>query len=244
MSEKCHDLPNGLRDRAAGQAWPVDQDDRKPEDARGVQLCPRAAAAGVLGNDKVDAMFPEERKVPLKVEGPAGDDGGGIRQRQRILERIDEPQKIVMLWMSGEDRKVLLADGQENARGQHGKGRRRGRKIGNAGPAVAGRRLPGCALERAKGDARPGAGLDRIQAHPGGERMGGVDHMGDPFRRKEPGKAGGPAKAADPRRQRLGDRRAGPAGVGKDRVDTSLRKMAGKLACFGGAAQKKDARHG
>lgn len=244
MSEERHHLFDCLRDGAAWQARPVDQDDRKPKRARGVELCPRAGAARVLGDHHVDAMSAQERNVALDVERAAGDDGGGVRQRQVALGRIDEPQEVVVFRAPRERREVLPADGQENAGGPRRQRARRSRKIGNMGPAVAVPRRPGRALISAERDPGLRASLDRVSAHSRGERMGGIDDMGYPFGPEKADKAGYAAKAADPCRQRLGHRRAGPAGVGKDRVDPRCGKMPGQQARFGGAAQKKDARHG
>lgn len=222
---------------------PVDQDHRNPQGSSRFQLGFGPRAAGILGDDMGDAVVLQQRQVAGFGEGTAGNDHLGIWQGQRPVGRIDQPQKVVVPGFRGEGGKRLLADRQEDpARwfGQSGDG---GLKVGHPVPVVARPGLPGWPFQRAKRRAGFGAGGNGVAAHGGGEGVGRVDNMADPFGPKVIGQPPGAAKAADPGRQRLGQRRVGAPGIGKDRVDPGRRERARKRRGFGGSAQQKDAAH-
>lgn len=244
MSEKRHDLFDAARGEARRQHRTVDQDDRQAQRARRVELRPRACAAGVLGDDEVDAVAGQKFPVGSLGEGAARDDGRGIGQGQGDIGRIDEPEQIMVLRLDGEGAQALPADGKEDPRRCDRKGLDGRVHVGHMAPGVAEAGDPRRALEGGKRDAGRPAGGNRVPAHLRCERMGRVDHMGDPFGAQIAHQPLHAAEAADPGRQRLRPRRIGAPGIGKDRVGPRGGKGAGKPAGLGRAAEKKDARHG
>lgn len=243
MTQERQNLVDAVRDPAWRQARPVYKDHRNAKVTRCVKLGARAGATRVLGNDQVDAMVLQKHAVTRLVKRAARDNGRSIGQGKRAFGRIDKAKQVVMLRLRGKVPQVLLADGQEDANGYVRQGHYGGRDIRHMGPAIPSAGNPWRAFVSTIGDARTSAGGNRVAAHLRGEGVGRIDDMGYAFILEIAAKPLGPAKAADPCRQRLGDRRIGAAGVGKNRVDPQRRKAAGKLAGFGRSAQKKDARH-
>lgn len=244
MSEKHHNIRH-VPDNAAGRrARPVDQDHRDPELARGIELCPRAAAARVLGDDMGDAVILQQRAIASFGERAARDHCNNIGQRQRTFGRVDQAQEVMVLRLRGETREVLLADGKEYAGRDLGQGGDGGLKIRNMGPVISVACLPRRAFIGAKRRAGFCASRDSVPAHLGREGMRRVDDVGYALGPQVVGKPLGAAEAADAGRQRLRDRRLCASSVGKNRVDAAFREMAGKVGGLGCSAQKKDAGHG
>lgn len=239
-----HDLGCAAGDGTWGDGRAVDQDHRKGKVAGGGQLGFGPGAPGVLGDDDVDAVVLQQRKVAFGGEGAARDDGMGVGQGQRFGRRVDKAQKVVVLRGLGEKAKVLATDGEEDPARGLAKGGNRGFKVGDVGPVVLRSGGPRRAFKGDQGRVGFGAGGDGIRAHLRGERVGRVDHMGDGFGLDVGLEAFGAAKAADADGQRLGDRGLGATGVGIDSIHPRLSQGAGHLCGFGRSAQKKDARHG
>lgn len=223
---------------------PVDQNDRNPQGSSRFQLGRRTGAARILGNDTADAVVAQQGKVVGRGKGPAGDDDGGIGQRQRPFRRVDEPQKIVVLRLRRKGGERLLADGQKDPTRRLRQGCDGRRNVGNGMPVIARARFPWRAFIGAERPAGRGRGGHGVAAHPRRERVRGVDDMGDRLFLKEACQPLGPAEAANARRQGLRDRLPGAARIGKDRVDARVGKAPGEAGRLGRSTQKKDAWHG
>ncbi len=239
-----HDLVRVASDGARRDGRAVDQDDRQGKRAGGGQFGLGARATGVLGDDDVDAVVGQQGKVTFGGEGAARDDGMGIGQGQRLGRRVDEAQKVMVLWGLGEKAKVLASDGEEDAARGRTKGSDGGFKVGDMGPVVLRSGNPRRAFEGDQGRSGFRTCSDGIRAHLRGERVGRVDDMGDGFGIEIGFQALDAAKAADADGQGLGDRGFGAAGVGIDSVHLRPGQRAGHLRGFGCSAQDEDARHG
>ena len=77
-------------------------------------------------------------------------------------------------------------------------------------------------------------------AHRRGERMGGIDQMGDALLPQIAHKARDTAEAADTHRHRLRPWLVRPPGIAQQRARSPLGKSGRKRACFGGPAQYED----
>ena len=244
MREPAHHLGYRGGHASVGQGGPVDHHHGQAKLARGDQLRLGPCPARILGDNPADAMVGQKRQIAGLIEWAARDHRPCIRQRQRAIRRIDEAQKVMVLRLSGEGGKRLLADGKEDARGGVRQCCDGGVDAGHAAPVVPRPRSPWRAFEGDQRHAGFGGCVDGIPAHPRREGMGGVDQMGNTLGTKIVHQSRDAAKAADPRRQGLRDGRAGAPGIGKDRVRARFGQRAGKGGGFAGAPEKKDARHG
>ena len=244
LGQPGHDIGCAAGDGAWGDGGAVNQDHRQGKRAGGGQFGFGPCAAGVLGDDDVDAVVGQKRTVAFGGEGTPRDDGMGVGQGQGFGRWVDEAQKIVMLRGRGEGRKGLAAYCKEDAarrRADCGDG---GFKVGDMGPAVTLARLPRGAFKGDKGRFGFVTGGDGIRAHLGGEGVCRVNNMGDCFGLDVSLEALDAAKAAHADRQGLGDGGFGATGVGIEGVHARCGQRAGHLRGFGRSAQKKDARHG
>lgn len=242
--QPCHDLRHGCRAGAGRYGGAVDHYDRDLQAAGGVEFGARARAACVLGDDMGDAVIAQKGGVGGFGERAFGEDDRRVGQGKRGFGFVHQSQQIVVLRFGGKGVQGLLADGQKHAGGTGGKRDCRLIGVGNMGPAVG---IGGGPRRAFKGDERGfrgRAGGDSIGADAGGKGVGGVDHMGDPFGFDITGKAFGAAEASGSGGQGLGYGGVGASGVGKDGIYACGGKFAGQKAGFGGAAEKKDARHG
>lgn len=235
-------LGNGFRRRQNGA---VDQPDRQAERACGLEFRIRAPAAGVLGDDQIAAMPPQELEVAGEIKGAARDFNRDAGQGQRRLGRIDKAQKIVMVRLAGKDRQMQPSDGEKHparcARESHGGGF----EIGEARPVITGRRRPGWAHQPDQGPAGQGRRRMGVMAHLRGKRMRGVDQMRDLILAHPDGKPFGTAETAGSDRDGLGARRLCPTGIGQRGPDPVFRDQAGELARLGRAAKNQKVRgHG
>jgi len=244
MGEPVHDRFGAGEQGSCRKRRPVDQYDRNPEDSSRFQLCLGARTTGVLGDDKGDAMLSQKGKIALCGEGATRDDGTGIRQRQGVFRRIDKTQKIVVLGLRGEGLKVLFADRQKDTRRTHGQGIDGGIHIRDMMPVITCPGKPARSFEAAKRRTGLQGGGNGVAAHLRREGMGGIDDVGDPLAAEIFDQPFDPAKAADARGQRLGNRAFRPAGVREHRVNICAGQRPRQLRGFGCAAQKKDASHG
>ena len=244
IREPAHHFVNLVKDPARQQRGTVDQNDGNLQNSRRFQLGLDAAATGILGDDVRDPVGLQQGQIAGQVKGAAGDHRVNIGQREQPFGRIDQPHKVMMLGPDRKGRQVLLADGQENPGGCLGQSRQRACDIGHQPPVIARPGNPRRAFKGAKRYAGGSAGRNRVAADPAGERVGGIDNMGNARVGHIVDQALNPAKTTDPGWHRLRNRGIGATGIGIDRADTRRRKGMGKARRFGGAAQKKDVAHG
>ncbi len=244
MIQPCHHFGNGAKHLPGRHGGPVDQDDGQAKAAGGRQLGLGPGAAGVLGDNMGDPVILQKSKVGGQVKGAAGDDSMGIWQGQGAFGRVDKAQDVVVPGPGSKGLQGLLADGKKDPCGRIGQGSDGGFGIWHMGPLIAFPGAPRRALQRHQRQVQLGAGGDSIPAHPRGEGMGRIDDMGDALILQVSNQPFHAAKAAHPHGQGLRHGHGRAPGVGKDRIRPCLGQGAGKQACLGRAAQKKDAWHG
>lgn len=236
-------LLEAFEPRPLRQCRPRDHDHGKLELARGVDLGASAPTTGISRNQPLNAAREHQLAIAFKREWSARDDDLGLGQRERALRRIDEAQRVDVLRLRHEGREMLASDGEKDARWFI---RQSGGGVGfvmRLDPLISGNRRPCRALQRDEWCLGDGAGLHRISAHFGGERVRGVDHMRDPFALNEIRKSFRAAEAADPRRKRMGEWNFGAPGIGVDRIDPSARERIRELVGLARAAQNEGACH-
>ena len=189
-----------------------------------------------------NAMIAQQRKVAVDRERSTRQHDLGVRQRQRRLGRIDQAQQIEVLRPCRERVEMLPPNGEKNSRRVIRQRSSRALDISDMLPFVAGRCLPRLAQISNQRRGRFCAGRHGVAADLARERMRGVDHMGHTFLPDIFGEPVDAAKAADPRRQGLRNRRRGATSVGVDSRYPGSRKRAADLAGFHRAAQEKDAK--
>ena len=238
--------PHGLFDRLGAVAVrchrPLDKHDGQAEKACGKDLAIGRLAAGILADDHVDAVFAQKGDLCLHGEGTAGQQVFDARGAHRRIDRVDAAHEIMVLWRGVEKRRLLPADGKEDAArhiAQRCNGLGHGR---NARPAVALRLAPADALQpqqRNAGRLARGAG---VGGNLPGERVGGVDHEVDGHIAEISRKSVDAAEAAGAHRHGL--RRGIERAAGQRQRDGKIGSI-GKTACqvarLGGAAQYEDA---
>lgn len=243
IHQPAHDLLHILCHPTRRQVWSINQNHRNSQDSCRFQLGDSACTARILGDNKGNAVVFEQDQILGLIERTPCDDGFGLRKAQRLGRRVDKAQQIVVLRFGGEGQQALLADCQEYPLRRIGQGGNRVVDIRNRPPVVIWPRLPRRALQRTKADASRGAGKNRIAAHLGGEGVGRVNNMGKFFGVQIGGKPFGPAKPANPGGQWLSHRAIRAPGIGIQRLDPCRCQRAGKVGCFGGAAQQQDTAH-
>lgn len=244
MTKPVHYLCHAGHKVSGRHLGPVDQDDRQAKVSRGNQLCFRPGPTRILCNDMADVMGMQKGDVAINRERTCVDDSRGMVKRQSGFWRIDKTQEIMVHGLGDKGAKRLLADGQKDPCAAI---RQRGNSsgdIGHMGPSVARLRAPFGPFQTQKQHTCRGAGRDSVATHPCGKGMGCIHHMADPVFCQVKRKPRDPAKAPCPGRQGLRPGRFRATGIGKHRLQPSLRNCTGKVACFGGAAKDQDARHG
>ena len=157
-------------------------------------------------------------EIAGKGEGAARNDDVGVRQRQRSFGSIDKPQRVGVLRPGAERRKMLAANGEEDAGALFGK-----RSGGGATSSTSIQLSPGDRFHGARSSAisavpvvaQAATALRLISA-----ANGWVASTTCVIRLPPDvvGQAARAAEAADARRQRLRQRGLGAAGIGIDRV--------------------------
>ncbi len=238
--ERGLDRRGGLR---AGRA--VDEDDGQAEVAGGGDLAIGGVAAAVLRHDDLDAAGGEQSALVGFGEGAAGEEGLGAGWQVGRRDGFDAADEVVVVRGGAEGGDLLTADGEEHPAGCVAEGRGGGGHVGDAGPAVAGDRLPRRALEDDEGDGDGGGSAHGVAGDPAGERVRGVDEDRDGVGAEPVGEAVRAAEAADADADAgggVGDlRRAGATGEGEgDAEPRAPGQTAGKLAGLAGAAEDED----
>ncbi|TQM94850.1 hypothetical protein BD293_3540 [Roseinatronobacter monicus] len=198
--QHCCDV---MRFAAVGQGGAVDHQHRQTKRARGDKLRLRPTAARILGHNQINTVGAHQRLIRSGIERAAIQNDMVIGQGRWHLWRVHKAQNIVMLGLCRETRQMHPAQGQQNTPRGASKCRDRRRNIGHAVPVIAGDRGPRGARQGQKrhpGDLR---GLHGMCTHLRGERMGGVNQMGDVMGAQIGDQPLHPAKTTHPHRNGL-----------------------------------------
>lgn len=231
-----------LRAFDIGLGRPLHHDHGEPEPARRDQLADGSLAAGILGDDDLDALADHEIGLVIGMEGAALLDDRDIVQGQAIADRFDDAHEIAMLRRIGEGRQFEPADGEEDAlrlSSQRGNG---GLHIGHGAPAVTFARSPWLAPDREQRDVLGLAGGLRVIGHNRREGMGGVDHSDNALLGQIAPQATDAAEPADADGK---VQRAGVGGMARERDDGAnvgglISEMLVQRDCFARAAEDED----
>lgn len=235
---------DALCNQPVGQVWSVDQDHRQVQHPGRRQLGIGTAATGILGHDSVDVMGLQQVRIAVSGKGATGDDNRCVRQRQRAIGWINQPEQVMMLGLAGKGRQMYPANRQKHPARRASQRFCRACHIGHLGPAVAGALKPRWPLQRDQGNTGGQGGIDRVVAHPGGKGVGRVDQMSDGVVTQIAHQPFGAAKAAGAGRYWLLARIGDTPGIGQGGGQTGAGAGCGQQACLGSAAQYEDIRHG
>ena len=227
---------------AIARRRPLDQNDGQAEDARGDDLAIGGVAAGILADDDVDAVLPQQFHLRLDGKGAASEQVFDLGRIERRIDGIDAAHEIMVLRRGVEGLGLLPADGKKDAVRRPAQRRYRFGNRGGARPAVAFRLLPAKALQPQQGDAGHLAGGAGVGGNLSCEGMGGVDEEIDGFVAKIGGKA---LRAAEPSAaHRRGLRRGIERAAGERQRDGEIGspgKPGRKVPGLGRTAQYEDA---
>lgn len=227
-----------------GNKGAVDHQNRQAPLARGDQLGLGALAARVFAHQQVDGVILNQAGIALDGERPAIHHQTVVGQGWRLIGRIDKAQQVMVLRLRGKGGHMHPPQRQHDAArrpGQSGHGFLHARDMV---PDVARTGHPGRTGERDMPDARQTRGFDGVGAHRRGEGMGGIDQMRYPLFAQIVRQPRAAAKAAYAHRHGLSVGGLRPASVAERGGYALGRQQARQRAGFGGAAQKKDIRHG
>ena len=232
---------NGWRIRRRGAAH---HDDANTQRAGGGDLAVGGGAAAVFGNKNFDAVGRHERAIVGLAERAAGGDIGGVRQRQRRINRIDASDQIMVLGRIAKGRKLVASDCDEHAPGSFANRRDCLGSIFHVDPAVAGHGGPSGPPKCDEWYLRVTRRGNGIFRDDGCIWMGGVDQATNAMFGEIGCQTCGAAETADADRHGVRDRRRGAAGKRQRHVEI----MPGGEAFaenppFSGAAKNEDACH-
>ena len=185
------------------QNRPVDHQNWQVKPARRQYFGLRTTASGVFGHHQFDIVALQQRYIFCNSKRPARDYDMVMRQRRWHIGRIDQPQKIIVLWAAAKLGQMQPPNCQHNPLFWSRKRRDSRRNIANMLPAIP--RVP--PPWRSRQSQQPGRSLlarsHSIFAHLGRKRMRGINHMSDLVILQIAHQAANTTKAADPARDRL-----------------------------------------
>ena len=239
------DKPQRILDRlgavAAIRARPLDQHDGKAEDARG-DATHGKIVAGILADDDIDVMVPQQRYLRLDGEWAARQEVFYIGHIQRRIDGIDAAHKIMVLRRRVEGLRLLPADGEEDAARLRTQRRHRLADRADPHPAVPLRLVPAEPLQPQQGNAGRVARRTGIGGNLPCERMRCIDKEIDGLFSEIGGKSCHAAETAAAHWHRLRRRIERAAGERQRNGKIGPAGEAGrKFARLGRAAQYEDA---
>lgn len=225
--------------------WTVDHDDRKTKRAGGGDFGISPGAACVFGHDDVDGMGPHQGFVIGLRERTARYENLRSRQGRSGLWRVHQTQKVEVLRVGGELRKVHPPHSQHDALGrpvQRGDG---ACDVWHMGPSVTGPRLPRRAGQGDQRNTGLRASGNGVSAHLRGEGMRGVNHVRDFMGAKIFSKPVRTAKTTDPLGQGLARRPINSARERHNACDPGIGQRLRQRRRLSGAAKDQEVRcHG
>lgn len=223
MTQPVQNLYGSGNLRAIWNGRSVNHNDRVSKRPRGGDFGVSTSTACVFGHDDVNAMSLHQGLIVGLRERPPRHQNMRVRQRQGVFGRVHQTQKVEVLWVRREFRQMHTPHGQHHALSRLVKGSHGTRDIAHMGPGVAVLRNPRGPSQSQQRHVSARAGLNRIAAHLGCERMRGVDHVGDGMVEQIGAQTVYAAKPADPLGQRLAHGSFHPTREGNGAVDTRVR---------------------
>lgn len=224
-----------------GRHLPLDHHDLDAQRPRCRDFSIGCAAATVLADDDIDAVFDQKGVFVRLVEWPGCQDVLAIGHRERRIDGIDAAHQIEVLRRAAELVGLLSADGEKDApwrRAQRSDGRF---DIGDRNPVVTVLPRPIRTAEREDRHTGESRGIGSIGGNLVGERMRRIDDQRNILLSDIVCEAVRAAKTTDARfdGQRAGMYRS--SGQRNDRmIVVAARQPLGQLSRFGGAAEYQD----
>lgn len=240
MGQPVEDRVDGVNFVARGQRRAFHHQYRHTQLAGSQQLGASTFAAGVLADDKLDAMALQQGKVALDVERATIDHYVVVGQGDVARGRVDQAQHVVVLDLRCEFGQMHAPQRQQDALRRTGQRGDRSVDVGDLLPAVVGTCRPWRAGEGEQRHLRNAGRSDGVRAHLRGKRVGGVDQVGDALFGQVTDQSVYAAEAAHTRGQRLSAWILDPAGVAEAGAQPARGQRLGEQAGFGGAAQEQD----
>lgn len=241
MIDERHGGVDGTDGGDTGGRTALDHDYLNAERARRCDLAIGGAAAGILGDDDIDALVLEQSPLIFFAERAAGEKVTAVGNGEWRLDGIDAAHEIAMLGCSREASGFLATDREEDLARLAAQRSDGGLDILHARPAVAIGRLPGWTAKCEDWDTRAVCGHGGVGGDFAREGMSGVYHEIDLFLSQIINEPLDTSEAANPRRQgqRLGI--GGPPRKGDDcRNVVARREFFGQAASLGRASQYQD----
>ena len=244
MTKPPHHLVDVVGHIALRQYRPRNHDDRQSEDARSIEFRAGSLASSILGDDKRNIVFAQQRQIPFEAERAARNHGFSVRQRKRFPRRIDQAQQVTVVRTRSKCDEILPANREKDPGRGFGERFHGGIDAAHVVPRVARQGRPGRALERDVLHVALATGKESVPAHQGSEGMRGVDQVSDAFASEILDEPRNTTETSDPHGERLHGRSGRAAGIGEHTVHVCFRDSAGDLARLRRPAQQQDALHG
>lgn len=240
MIQPVKHLLNRVNFAASGDDWTVNHQNGKGKHPGCYQFCTGTAATCVLGHDKVNPVIAHQCHVTRHIKRPARYHNAEPGEWQRLVRRVDQPQDVMMLGLPREGIQMHPTKRQKNPARRPIQRCRCGSYIGHPRPAVILCRDPCGSGQSNKGYSGNGCRTDRIAAHPGRERVRGINHMGHAIGYQVTHKPVNTAKSTFPHRNGLRFRDRNPPGIGEDRRLATIGQSLRQRARFGCSAKDED----
>ena len=245
MTEPGRGLLNACNVRNGGQRWTAQHENLDPERARRGNLTVGCVPPAVLADDRVDAMGEQQLALGAFRERATRNQITRVWHAKRRLDRIDTAYEIMVLRRRRERREFLAAECEKDVARFGSECPHGVRHIGDFGPTIACRLLPGRPSQRKQPHPGSSGGTCRVLRNRGGVRVRCIDQRIDAFAAQIIGETIRAAEAADAHCNWLLARRCGTAGErdgdSKIRVCCKPRREATRLRR---AAENEDASHG
>ncbi len=227
------------------QAWTADHDDGQSKRTRRRYFGIGANAARIFRHDHLNFVGLHQGKIIRFAERTPSNNYFGLRQRQRRIWWINQPQKVTMLRVGCELRQMHAPNCQHDICTWPIQRRSGARNIRHIDPVVADLALPCWTGQRQMRHAQSGAGRNRIGTHLCRKRMSGVDQMGDLLGLQIPYQPIDTTKPSHPLRQGLPYRASDAACKRHSAAYSSLSQSARKRRRLGRPSEQKEVwRHG
>jgi len=201
MSDPVKDVRHIVNFVMGWTDWPVDHQDGDTKPPRRGDLCVGTCATSIFRHDQLNPVAFHKGAVCGFREWATVDNDMCLGKRQRPGGRIDQPEQVAVLRVGRKGLQMHAPHCKHDAHPRPIKCRHRARDVGHPLPIVAGYGPPFRSGQRDQRHTSPGARRNSIAAHLHGERVGCVDHVGDPGIQQVAHKALNPAKATHPLRQ-------------------------------------------
>lgn len=188
-------------------------------------------AAGVLGHDEADAVFPQELDFVFNRKRTSRRDVAGMGHAQRRLDGIDTANEVMVLGRGFKGQQFLTAKGQKSMLAVWSQSLDRCLDIGNVLPVIAIQFFPGGSLKSNQRDVGHVSRLRRVGGYARRIGMGGIDKKIKAVLGDECSKAIRSTEAAAAHRNRLWHGIAGAASHGQQQpVAGFVRQLSSQYA--------------